>query len=157
MNRHAIFSKDKSHRYLLYRSWDLSRKTCCFVMFNPSSAGATSDDPTLKRCLSFADYFGCGALIVVNLFSKISADPTKIDKAFNVEREINSGINTYYRNKAIKHSDLVICAWGQQMGWPKEITEIDRPFHYLAQSKNGTPKHPLYLPKDSMLTLYDLD
>ena len=42
------------YRYFLTRSWDLSFPYLIFIMLNPSTADALSDDPTLTRCVTLS-------------------------------------------------------------------------------------------------------
>ncbi len=57
-------------------------------MLNPSTADASQDDPTLKRCVYFAKANGCNKLIITNLFSFRTPDP-KLLKSVN-KNEVNS-------------------------------------------------------------------
>lgn len=45
----ATISECGKYRYRLWRVWDESLPTCCFVMLNPSKADATEDDPTIRQ------------------------------------------------------------------------------------------------------------
>lgn len=49
-------------------------------MLNPSKADASIDDPTLRRCISFAKFWDYGSLIVVNLFAFRTASPLELKK-----------------------------------------------------------------------------
>lgn len=71
----AVFSEDEAYRYSLIREWDPTKGHCCFVMLNPSKATATVNDPTVARCMGFAERWGFGSLQVVNLFALRSTDP----------------------------------------------------------------------------------
>lgn len=50
----ALISECGRYRYALTRTWDTRRTAVAFVMLNPSTADATTDDPTVRRCASFA-------------------------------------------------------------------------------------------------------
>ena len=53
----AIISPCGAYRYLLKRqaeSMAPMKSTALFIMFNPSTADATLDDPTVRRCRGFA-------------------------------------------------------------------------------------------------------
>src|SRR5438105_250311 len=71
----AWFSPDKQYRYLLTRSWDHIPQAMTWIMLNPSTADAFRDDPTIRRCISFARREGCGSIRVVNLFALRATDP----------------------------------------------------------------------------------
>lgn len=51
----ATFSSDQKHRYSLERVWDVMRPSVVFIGFNPSTADAFLDDPTIRRCVGFAN------------------------------------------------------------------------------------------------------
>ena len=56
----AIISACGQYRYHLWRRWDELLPTMVWVMLNPSTADATEDDPTIRRCIGFAKREGCG-------------------------------------------------------------------------------------------------
>jgi hypothetical protein len=67
IRRSADISACGRYRWWLRRSWDLwtpqgehvqGKGVCCFVMLNPSTADATQDDPTIRRCSRFARDWG---------------------------------------------------------------------------------------------------
>ena len=51
----AVFSIDDDYRYRLSRLWNADKSIVAFVMLNPSTADATTDDPTIRRCLNYAE------------------------------------------------------------------------------------------------------
>jgi hypothetical protein len=62
--RGAVLSDDGVYRYRLWRIWDDDRAPTAFLMLNPSTADATVDDPTLRRCIAFARRWGAGGGVV---------------------------------------------------------------------------------------------
>jgi hypothetical protein len=40
-----------------------------FIGLNPSTADETNNDPTIRRCIGFAQTWGYGAVCVTNLFA----------------------------------------------------------------------------------------
>lgn len=56
----AALSPDGVYRYRLWRIWDDDLAPTAFVMLNPSTADAMQDDPTIRRCMSFARSWGAG-------------------------------------------------------------------------------------------------
>ena len=68
------FPSDSRFRYVLTRGWDgpalgISYRRIAFVMLNPSTADEHEDDPTVRRCRSFAHDWGCDGIAIVNLFA----------------------------------------------------------------------------------------
>ena len=78
MIRTAVIDKTEKYRYSLLREWDDTRHKCLFIMLNPSTADASRDDPTIRRCIAFAKREGCGGLHVVNLFAYRATDPVEL-------------------------------------------------------------------------------
>lgn len=62
----AIISECGAYRYRLERQWDGEKPNVAFLVLNPSTADASQDDPTIRRCIGFARYWGFGGLIVGN-------------------------------------------------------------------------------------------
>lgn len=77
----AVFSDDRRHRYWLWRVWDRSHPLLVTCMFNPSTADAQKDDPTISRLCGFARRWGYGGVLVVNLHSLRSSDPRAVRDA----------------------------------------------------------------------------
>ncbi|MBK8271403.1 MAG: DUF1643 domain-containing protein [Planctomycetes bacterium] len=46
-----------------------------FIGLNPSTADETQDDPTVRRCIRYAQSWGYGALCMTNIFAYRSTDP----------------------------------------------------------------------------------
>lgn len=77
----ALLSSCGKYRYVLKRKTKCPLrwvKKCVFIMLNPSIADANIDDPTVRRCVSFAEREGCTDLSVVNLFALRSTDPDEL-------------------------------------------------------------------------------
>src|SRR5689334_20041621 len=70
----AVLSPCGLYRYRLTRRWG-DGPALLFVMLNPSTADATEDDPTIRRCTGFAKREGMPAIEVVNLFAWRATDP----------------------------------------------------------------------------------
>ena len=67
--KRAILSKNRLYRYILWREWDSSKDTCVFIGLNPSTADENEDDPTLRRCVTFAKDWGYAKCVIVNLLA----------------------------------------------------------------------------------------
>jgi len=145
MYRSARISRCKQYRYQLTRIWEVSMPSVCFVMLNPSAADATKDDPTIRRCIRFAQNWGFGGLEVINLYAYRTPNPKELE---NLPDPIGPR-NAYYVRKVIKSSRTIVCAWGNKKGNPMNQNILPKAdYHYLALAKDGTPKHPLYLKND---------
>ncbi len=147
MKRDAIFSTDRRYRYRLTRWWR-EGQSLSFVMLNPSTANETSDDPTIRRCISFAKAWGYGGIYVVNLYSLVSTDPAKL---LSEPDSIGMFNDAYVYSTAEDCSKLVV-AWGnhgadnkQRVDAVLKILNRFKDVYCLGKNKNGQPRHPLYV------------
>ena len=53
MRGEAEFCSENKNRFLLKREWSKSKKKVLYIMFNPSNADETKDDPTIRRLINF--------------------------------------------------------------------------------------------------------
>ena len=147
MEKKAIISKDKIYRYKLSRTWDSTKPTILFIGLNPSIANENVDDPTITRCINFAKDWGYGTLLMANLFAFRSTYPKDI---YLIDDPIGKD-NDHYILECVKQSDLIIACWGNNgtyMNREKVITELVPNLYCLQKNKNGTPHHPLRLPRN---------
>lgn len=168
IEKYAEFDDEinRTYRYLLRRKWDESLPQVTFVMLNPSDADENKDDPTLDKCIKFAQNENkYGSLEVVNLFAYIATKPGKLKKADDPVGQKNDLCIL----SATKRADLIILAWGAWLGnvsarkYPSiknraeavlnlisgqktlhclKLTEKEYP---LGLTKQKFPRHPLYL------------
>ena len=143
MIKGASFSKNKLHRFSLFRIWDCELPKVLFIMFNPSEANQKKDDPTIRRVIDFSIRWGFGGVYVGNIFSYISKNPKniKIENPYFNRKNIKSIV------KMEKDSSKTILAWGNNTNAPKWIKKVIKDPNYIELSVNGIPKHPLYLKK----------
>ena len=147
MKKKANISKDKIYRYTLSRTWDSTKPTVLFIGLNPSIADENIDDPTITRCINFAKDWGYGTLLMANLFAFRSTYPKEI---YLIDDPIGKD-NDHYILECVKQSDLIIACWGNNgtyMDREKIIKELVPNLYCLQKNKNGTPHHPLRLPRD---------
>ncbi len=155
MNKSAVISACGKFRYILRRSWDVGLPALCFVMLNPSTADATADDPTIRKCIGFAERHGFGGIIVANLFAYRATDPADLKRAgYPVGDE-----NDFWINLAAREAEAVVCAWGvnaRKLARPAAVRAVlraaKRPIHALRLTDDGIPWHPLMLPYTCTLT-----
>ena len=150
----ALISKCRRYRYVLTREFG-GDPTCLFIMLNPSSADADHDDPTIRRCIGFAKRGGFGRLEVVNLYAFRTASPSTLFTALHpVGPDNGSEIR-----EALGRADMVIAAWGNNADVnsgrvSKVMALIERsgkPVKCFGLTRQGQPKHPLYLRSDAGL------
>lgn len=152
--RLAVFDQTRTYRYLLERRWNAG-PSALFVMLNPSSADATENDPTIRRCVAFARREGAAALSVVNLFALRSPNPGIL----RVHPDPVGPANDAVLRDAVHRARWVIGAWGTHGTLHARGNAMStllaplRPW-CLGLTANGQPRHPLYLPADTPLTPY---
>ena len=139
------------YRYWLRRIWDPALAHCVFIGLNPSTADAREDDPTLRRCLSFARGWGYGSLLLVNLFSLRATDPRALKMASD---PIGPRTDLWLR-RAAAETDTVIAAWGNGgplMNRGMKVHQMLKNPCCLGLTALGMPRHPLYCPKRATLS-----
>ena len=149
MIRRAEFSIDKKERYSLKREWDKSKNKILYIMLNPSLADDKNDDPTIRRLISFTKKYNYGGFLVGNIFTTITPNPKEIDKSKGI-----SDKNFEKLLKLINKVDQIVYAWGNSVEEPQLLKELILSPKCFGKNLNGTPKHPLYLPKNSKLIDY---
>lgn len=118
-------------------------------MLNPSTADANIDDPTIRRCIGYTAKWGYGGIVVVNLFALRSKDPNNLC----ISDDPIGTANDEYIMRASGEARLTIIAWGIRGKYLERDEAVMRILsfpYYLALTKNGSPRHPLYLRKELM-------
>ncbi len=155
----AIYSDCERYRYSLTRIWDADGKRVMFVMLNPSTATEVQNDPTVERCERRARALGFGALRVTNIFAWRDTDPRKMRAADDPIGPTNDAAIAEGCNWA----DQVIAAWGTHgahIGRGATVQALllvsGAPVLHLGLSKDGHPKHPLYIAYSQQPQLWNL-
>lgn len=146
-NRSATYSPCMQYRYTLQIIWDESLPLCAFVGLNPSTATEFQDDPTIRRCKKFARDWGCGGLLMLNLFAWRSTDPDAMKRTSDPVGPENTLGHIYQHLQQV--TGPRIAAWGKHghhMGRHKLAMAAQCRFSYLRLNGDGTPAHPLYMP-----------
>lgn len=147
----AQFSRCERYRYSLGRHWSPKLGAVLFVGLNPSTADATADDPTIRRCIGFARNWGYGGLLMGNLFALRATDP----HVMLAHREpVGTGNDDWLARLAHEASAVVAC-WGAHGGHRGRAQEvIDRgllgDYFVLGRTAKGEPRHPLYMRADCL-------
>jgi len=145
-DRKTIFSECRKYRYTLWRAWDmLNPAYAMFIGLNPSTADETHDDPTVRRCIGYAKSWGYGALCMTNLFAFRATDPQDMKAAYSPVGLFND----VYLKQCAEDAGVVVAAWGTHGIHQNRGTIVMKMLPgllCLGVTKNGYPKHPLYLP-----------
>ena len=153
VNKNATFSDCRKYRYGLSRTWNGKKKTILFIGLNPSTADEKIDDPTIRRCINYAQNWGYGSLLMVNLFAYRTTIPSELK---NVKNPIGND-NDLHIIELSKKADIAVAAWGNEgtlLNRDKEVKKILPNLMCLKINKSGQPAHPLYQKKDLKLIKY---
>lgn len=165
MIKKAIISPCERYRYYLERNWsgvECPPVSDCVgaIMLNPSKADHLIDDPTIIKDIFFAKKFGYKLLGVGNIFGLRSTDP----RYLKTDKNPVGYDNATYLKKLIEKSDKIILAWGSNdFAMPfaeqflEDFSDYSDKFYQLGEktNKNGSPKHPLYLPHSTDLFKFE--
>jgi hypothetical protein len=158
----ANLSADRVYRFSLWRQWDADSipRRMVVIGLNPSTADEFTNDPTIRRCIGFAQREGCSGLVMLNLFAYRATDPRTMLEARARGVDIvgprnDEEIRNHTRQPSVGFAPLVVCAWGavhpSLRARAQEVRAIVSPAWCLGTSKEGHPRHPLYLRADTPL------
>lgn len=144
----AVYSPCESYRYTLTRTWDPAGRKVLFVMLNPSTATEVQNDPTVERCERRARALGFGSFRVCNIFAYRATDP----KVMRSQADPVGPGNDQAIAESALWADAVVCAWGTHGAHLNRGAAVEavlratgKPLSHLGLSKDGHPKHPLYI------------
>ena len=150
--RETIFSPERKYRFTLWREWDIYQGYVNFLCLNPSTADETQDDPTIRRCIRFAKDWGYPAVCITNIFAYRATDPLEMKK----QADPVGGDNIGHLVRIGSQADMVVAAWGTHGVFRNQDINVRQAFHTaginlhcLGLTKDGHPKHPLYLRADT--------
>lgn len=144
----AVYSDCERYRYSLTRVWDPAGRRALFIMLNPSTATEVQNDPTVERCERRARVLGFGGFRVTNIFAWRETDPRAMRRAADpVGPENDAAIL-----EGMGWADQAIAGWGAHgahldRGRAVEalLRATGQPLYHLGLTKQGHPKHPLYI------------
>ncbi len=157
----AVFSPCKKYRYLLGRVWGVSNneppRLAAFTLLNPSTADAFKLDPTLTRCMGFAERLGCQGMLIANVFAFRSTDPKKLLIVKDPVGPHNVAAIGWMLSHP--HAAVDIAGWGamsKKLFCSTSVIQTlvaahDTWLYCFGKTKAGHPKHPLYLRSDTPL------
>lgn len=156
----AVISDCERYRYLLTRQTGVEDPTwppALFVMLNPSTADASQDDPTIRRCVAFARSWGAPGIIVANLYAFRSPSPEALNRC---DVDPVGPENDAWLERLLLEHENVVCAWGAHADLERVRqfkAMADRKMDTLlclGTTKSGAPRHPLYVKGDTKLQLW---
>jgi hypothetical protein len=141
--------------------WRGVTKTVAFIGLNPSTADATKDDPTIRKCKGFAKRWGMDWMVMLNLFAFRATVPAHMKKAADPVGPENDD----YFGRILPKVDLIVCAWGVHGAFKNNTRVADASALFaqlhgqwkvqcLGSNDDGSPKHPLYVPYETPLRDY---
>lgn len=152
----ALFSGDERYRYYLTRVWDPGKPLARLIGLNPSTATHEEDDPTIIRCMGHARRWGAGGIMMLNIFAYRATDP----KQLRTVPDPVGPLNDYHlRCLGCDAWGIVVPCWGvhgKLYSRGETVREMlrrgtrDR-LQVFGLTKDGYPKHPLYLRGDTKL------
>ncbi len=153
----AVFSPDRKYRYVLRRRVGLTESRLLVILLNPSTADEEANDPTIRRCIDFANRWGYGWLVVCNLFGFRATNPDELSK---VEDPAGPENEAHLRREAAA-ADLIVVGWGEHgryLGRSDDLADVlmedGRVLHCWGINASGEPKHPLYVPRKQPLSVW---
>lgn len=151
----AVISTCGKYRTRLWRIWAPELPRLLWVMLNPSTADAETNDATIRKIMAFAKRWGCGGIEVVNLYSFRTKSPAELaDSGWDCGPDNDRTVRAMLAQIEFK----VIAAWGVNAlksteNWFRyEAMRAGQPLYHLGLTKDGHPRHPLYVRGDTELT-----
>lgn len=162
MQRSAVISACGLYRYRLARVLDDLGPTMMFLMVNPSTADAESDDQTIRKCIGFAKRHGYGRIFVGNKFAYRATDIDDLPAARDPVGPDNDG----YLRGMFSEANVVIAAWGSlnklpealQTRWRAVVRMADDfgiTLHCFGTNNDKHPRHPLTLGYDTPISRWE--
>lgn len=153
MTGSAIISPCGTFRYTLERTLGGGCGNVLFVMLNPSTADGLTDDPTIRRCMSFARRWDYGGLLVANLYAYRATNP----KELTHQQEQCGPEWEKHTAQLANRAGRIVAAWGsfassQRQDYVLSFLRMYGVVHCLGKTKDGSPRHPLYVRGDTPLT-----
>lgn len=163
--RGAALSECGTYRFALWRDIPLpdaaqeprvaTLDSVLFLLANPSTADARFDDPTIHRCMGYARRWKYSTLFVVNVNPYRSSDPSHVvtppDPILSANEAWIWGLTA--------RSALVVAGYGvsprpELVHRALEIIRSQRDVYAIDYTREGIPRHPLYLRAELVPMLY---
>lgn len=157
MTADAFFSPCGQYRHWLSRRWGTGGYAL-WIGMNPSTATAHVDDPTIRREIEFTKRLGLGAYVKANVMDYRATNPRDLVLIAVPCSKLNLEEILRLANGA----ERVILSYGsvdprlrcyaraveRMLGQPR------RELWCLGTTKDGSPRHPLYVRGDTAIVQY---
>lgn len=146
--RTATYSPCQRYRYTLKIVWEPSLPVAVFLALNPSTATEFQDDPTLRKVQGFAHRWGCGGVLMLNIFAFRATDP----RVMKMQNDPVGPENTveFLASQVLLHDGPAVAAWGKHGAFrgrgPEVAQALAGKLMCLRMNGDGSPEHPLYVP-----------
>ena len=144
----AVYSPCEGYRYRLDRQWT-DAPPLTWIMLNPSTATEAANDPTIARCETRARVGGFGGVRIVNLFAWRATAPADLKR----QPSPVGADNDAHLLAACAGAARVVAGWGTHgihLDRAGQVLRMLRdnavPIHTLGLTRQGHPRHPLYVP-----------
>lgn len=149
----AVFSPCGRYRSLLTRDFDGGEGTVLWIGMNPSTAAAEVDDPTVRRETDFSRRWGFRRFVKANVMDYRATHPRDLTAPGVVPC---SPENLPIIREQAAQAGLIMLAFGALApalrvhgeACVRALRDDGRALHCLGLTKNGAPRHPLYMRKD---------
>ncbi|UXR82558.1 DUF1643 domain-containing protein [Staphylococcus sp. IVB6214] len=131
----AIFDEKRTHRYLLTKTWDDSKKTATVITMYPNYDGIINIDLTTQLIINQLLQQDIGTVHFVNLYSNITTPKNlkHLKEAYDKHTDI-------HLMKAISESETVILAYGAYAKRPVVVERVEQVLEMLKPHKKKIKK-----------------
>lgn len=152
-----FYGENDCYRLWLSREWrEFHAAYALFIGLNPSTAGKDVDDPTVRREVDFTISWGLGAYLKMNIMDYRATERKRLRDPAIVPcgpRNLST-----IREKAAD-AERIVLAWGtphkKLRRYADQVLDAlradNRTLFCFGLNKDGSPQHPLYLPKTAEL------
>ncbi len=164
----VIMEGDKTnYRYCLTGN-EAAKKPLIVLGLNPSTANEEKPDQTMKKVVSFMESNGFDGFMMLNLYSRRTPYPKKLKSIGIDPKEHEKNLESIKRHISSIDQPTILLAFGANIvkinglvdcfkDIVKECKAYNPKWFCLDTTKDGHPKHPLYLSKNLRLREFDVN
>jgi hypothetical protein len=153
----ALLSDDRLFRYWLLRQWNAALRLMAVIGCNPSKADESTNDPTIRKVMGFAERMDFGGVLMLNVGAFRATDP----------KDWKGARDPFGPGNTIDHLHGYLFRWTPSIvvaAWGKPCMASQRGQHRAeaikgsilgmkcwGRNSDGSPRHPLMLPYSTKL------